>query len=97
MPQALKERLLYALFPHKAEGHDGFRAYYDHCTPRDLEDLARMNGLLVEERRLFWISSYFSIFAPAYVAWRMIQGILYLLLSANAAETYIYVLKKPSS
>jgi 2-polyprenyl-6-hydroxyphenyl methylase/3-demethylubiquinone-9 3-methyltransferase len=96
LPQTLKERLLYALFPHKAEGHDGFRAYYDRCTPHDLEALARMNGLVVEERRLFWISSYFSIFAPAYLAWRVIQGVLYLLLRANAAETYIYVLKKPS-
>lgn len=97
LPQALKERLLYALFPHKAEGHDGFRAYYDRCTPRDLEALAAENGLIVEERRLFWISSYFSIFAPAYLAWRLMQGFLYLLLRENAAETYIYVLKKPSS
>jgi SAM-dependent methyltransferase len=97
LPQHLKERVLFRLFPKKAEGHDGFRAYYDRCTPRDLEALAVANGLMVEERRLFWISSYFSIFAPAYVLWRAIQGVLYLVLGHNAAEAYIYVLRKPNN
>jgi 2-polyprenyl-6-hydroxyphenyl methylase/3-demethylubiquinone-9 3-methyltransferase len=95
LPQKLKQRLLFLLFPHKAEGHDGFLAYYNRCTPRDVEKLAAANGLLVEERRLFWISSYFAVFAPAYLAWRIIQGGIYLLLRENAAETYIYVLRKP--
>jgi 2-polyprenyl-6-hydroxyphenyl methylase/3-demethylubiquinone-9 3-methyltransferase len=97
LPQDFKQRMLYRLFPEKAEGHDGFRAYYDRCTPRDVEALALANGLVVEERRLFWTSSYFFVFAPAYLTWRAIQGLMYLLLGANAAETYIYVLTKPST
>lgn len=94
LPQGLKERLLYRLFPHKAEGHDGFVAYYDQCTPRDLERIATANDLTVEEKRLFWISSYFSVFAPAYILWRAVQIFLYIILRENAAETYIYVLRK---
>jgi SAM-dependent methyltransferase len=97
LPQSLKQKVLFALLPHKAEGHDGFPAYYDRCTPRDLEALAAANGLIVDERRLFWVSSYFFIFTPAYLMWRAIQGILYLLLRENAAETYIYVLRKPTA
>jgi 2-polyprenyl-6-hydroxyphenyl methylase/3-demethylubiquinone-9 3-methyltransferase len=97
LPQGFKQRMLYRLFPEKAAGHDGFLAYYDRCTPRDVETLAQANGLMVEERRLFWTSSYFSVFTPAYLTWRAIQGLLYLLLGANAAESYIYVLRKPGS
>ena len=32
--------------PDKAHGHDGFPAYYDRCTPREIEALARDNGLM---------------------------------------------------
>ncbi len=94
LPEGLKRRLLFALFPAKAQGHDGFKAYYDCCTPREIEALARANGLAVEERKLFWTSSYFTVFAPAFVLWRLWQGAAYLLLGKNAAETFVYVLRK---
>jgi SAM-dependent methyltransferase len=95
LPQEVKRRILYALLPGKSEGHDGFVAYYDRCTPSEFEALARENGLEIEERRLFWISSYFSVFAPAYIAWRVMQGLAYLALRDDAAETFAYVLRKP--
>jgi 2-polyprenyl-6-hydroxyphenyl methylase/3-demethylubiquinone-9 3-methyltransferase len=96
LPQLLKQKLLFAVFPHKAKGHDGFIAYYDQCTPRELEAHAAANGLIVRERRLFWTSSYFFSFAPAYFIWRIIQGVYYTIHQENAAETFIYVLEKPS-
>ncbi|MFL9839874.1 class I SAM-dependent methyltransferase [Sphingomonas sp. ST-64] len=94
LPQSVKERLLFTLFPSKAKGHDGFPAFYDKCTPRELEQLADANGLNIEHRRLFWMSSYFTVLAPAFIAWRLIQGANYLFLGDNAAEAYIYVLRK---
>ena len=97
LPEGVKRRALYALFPDKAEGHDGFKGYYDRCTPREIEQLAAANGLVVDERRLFWISSYFMVFTPAFAAWRAWQGIAYALLGKNAAETFIYVLRKPET
>jgi hypothetical protein len=48
----------------------------------------------VEERRLFWTSSYFFILTPAYLAWRIWQGLAYIVLGNNAAESFIYVLRK---
>lgn len=95
LPQNLKERLLFTLFPAKATGHDGFPAFYYHCTPKQIEALARSNGLVVERHALFWVSSYFTVFVPAYLAWRMFQGVSYLFSGRNAAETFIYVLRKP--
>jgi 2-polyprenyl-6-hydroxyphenyl methylase/3-demethylubiquinone-9 3-methyltransferase len=94
LPERLKRRILFAIFPSKARGHDGFRAWYDCCTPGAVERLARANGLEVEERQLFWISSYFKPFVPAFVAWRMFQGFAWLLFRDNAAETFYFVLRK---
>ncbi len=94
LPQKLKQRLLFTIFPKKAEGHDGFRAFYDKCTPSQIEALAVQNGLLVEERQLFWTSSYFFIFTPAFLLWRIYQGLMYLFVGDDAAETFIYVLRK---
>lgn len=96
LPESIKLRLLFSLFPHKAEGHDGFKAYYDRCTPKEIEALAASNGLVVEERHLFWTSSYFSVFTPVYVAWRVSQALAYLFVGNNAAETFVYILRKPS-
>ena len=95
LPQEMKKRILYAFLPGKSEGHDGFMAYYDRCKPSEFEALVKENGLEIEERRLFWISSYFSVLAPAYIAWRIMQGLAYLALRDDAAETFAYVLQKP--
>ncbi|MEW6255295.1 MAG: methyltransferase domain-containing protein [Pseudomonadota bacterium] len=95
LPEGVKRRILFLLFPQKGEGHDGFKAYYDRCTPSQIEALAHANGLLVEERRLFWTSSYFSVLVPAFVAWRLMQLLAYFVVKDDAAETFIYVLRKP--
>lgn len=95
LPERVKRRLLFSLFPEKAEGHDGFKAYYNQCTPSQITTLARQFGLEVEQRRLFWTSSYFRIFFPAFVLWRLIQFISRLALGDDAAETFIFVLRKP--
>nr|WP_246771159.1 methyltransferase domain-containing protein [Aestuariivirga sp. YIM B02566] len=94
LPEGLKRFLLFRLFPEKATGHDGFKAFYDHCTPGQIEAIARRNGLEIEERRLFWTSSYFFIFTPAYLLWRAWQGLSYMVLGKDAAESFVYVLRK---
>ncbi len=97
LPQKLKEKLLFALFPSKATGHDGFEAFYDHCTPKQIKALADAHGMDVEEKQLYWISSYFTIFFPAFILWRMYQGLLWLLIQEQACETFCIVLKKRAS
>lgn len=95
LPEGLKRCLLFSLYPHKAEGHDGFKAFYDRATPAQIAALAQQNGLEVEERRLFWISSYFMIFTPAFLLWRLYQGLAYLIVQDQAAETFQFTLRKP--
>lgn len=95
LPEGVKKKILFALFPAKALGHDGFPAFYNGCTPKEIEHSAKINGLVVEKRQLFWISSYFMAFVPAYLMWRAFQGLSFLVRGQNAAETFIYVLRKP--
>lgn len=96
LPESVKRRLLFALFPQKALGHDGFKAYYDRCTPAELERLACDNGLELVERRLYWVSSYFAILTPIFLIWRMWQGLFWLVAGPQAAETFVLVLRRPS-
>jgi SAM-dependent methyltransferase len=94
LPESVKRRLLFALFPQKALGHDGFKAHYIHCTPAALERLARENGQDVVERRLYWVSSYFAILTPVFLIWRLCQGLFRLVAGAQAAETFVLVLRR---
>jgi 2-polyprenyl-6-hydroxyphenyl methylase/3-demethylubiquinone-9 3-methyltransferase len=94
LPQELKKKILFKLFPHKAKGHDGFKAYYDQCTPDDFQKLAAQNGFEVVEIRAFYKSTYFEICFPIYVIWRLWQLLFKAIAGDNAAETFTMVLKK---
>jgi 2-polyprenyl-6-hydroxyphenyl methylase/3-demethylubiquinone-9 3-methyltransferase len=94
LPETVKRKLLSAVLSSTAQAHQGFKAYYDHCVPRDIEALACANGLKVEERRLYWMSDYFHAFLPAYVAWRAYQWTMRAVIREQAAETFAYVLRK---
>lgn len=94
LPQKLKQKILFALFPHKAEGHDGFKAYYNQCTPRNFKQLANENDMDVIELRTYFKSTYFEIFFPAYIIWRLWILGFHLICGDQAAETFTLVLKK---
>jgi 2-polyprenyl-6-hydroxyphenyl methylase/3-demethylubiquinone-9 3-methyltransferase len=94
LPEAWKRKFLFKLFPHKAEGHDGFPAFYDHCTPSEFRKLASRNGLNVEVMRPYYISSYFQIFFPVYALWRLWVIVFKTVAGEAAAETMVFVLKK---
>lgn len=80
----------------EVEEHQGFPALYDKCTPRQIEELFSENGLVVAEKHLFWMSSYFMIFVPAFLLWRLWQGVFVLVAGDNATETFAYVVTKES-
>ncbi len=94
LPDRVKHHLLSAALPAAALDHQGFRAFYDECTPSRLERLAAANDLIVAERHLFWVSTYFMNFVPAFLFWRIWQAGAYLLTRRDAAETFILVLRK---
>lgn len=94
LPERVKRAVLFRVFPEKAGGHDGFKAYYDRCIPSQVERLASKYKLRVEEKRIFWKSSYFSAFFPAYVFWRLYQAVAFLLIRDDASESFIYVFQR---
>lgn len=94
LPEGVKQRLLFAIYPDKGRGHDGFPAFYDKCLPSEVERIAAQNGLVLVQRRLFWRSSYFYSFVPAFLAWRIWLGVAALFFGKDAAETYAYVFRR---
>jgi SAM-dependent methyltransferase len=97
LPEAMKKKLLSAIFPHKGRGHDGFPAYYNRCTPREFSDLADQNGLEVEIVRTYFKSTYLSFLTPLYVVWRLWILMFHRLAGEQAAETFVMVCRKRTS
>lgn len=97
LPESWKRRILFTLFPHKAEGHDGFPAFYDQATPARYRALAKKHGLEVVKIHPYYVSSYFSICAPVYALWRLWIVAFRALCAEEAAETFSVILRKPPS
>lgn len=97
LPERVKRFMLYAAFPEKAAGHDGFPAFYDRATPSGIAALAAAHGLAPVERRIFWMSDYFAVFFPAYLVWRAWTHVARLLPGDEFCETFALVLEKRRS
>jgi SAM-dependent methyltransferase len=95
LPQKMKEGILYGIYPSTRKSQ-GFPSFYHRCTPRDFMELSRENGMEIEHVRYYFKSSYFEFFLPAYILWRLYQGIAVLLIGNHAAETFSMVLTKRS-
>lgn len=93
LPEGLKRRLLFSIFP-QSKNHANFRAYYDHCTPGQIKQACKSIGLEIVEERYYYQSPYFSFFFPLYVLWRIYLLLYYILDKKEAAETFGLVLRK---
>ena len=93
LPQGVKEKLLEFIYPGIGE-HQGFPVQYDNCTPKKLGALLEENGIEVVDIQVFWKSSYFTNFVPAFLLWRLWQGLAYLVIKEEAAETFIITGRK---
>jgi 2-polyprenyl-6-hydroxyphenyl methylase/3-demethylubiquinone-9 3-methyltransferase len=93
VPERLKRAILYFVYP-QSRGHQGFPSYYDHCTPAAFEKLARESGMVVEHEQLYFVSTYFFAFFPAYLIWRLAKQVVYVFSRRAAAETFAVVLRK---
>lgn len=94
LPERLKRTILFSLFPHKAQGHDGFPAFYNRCTPRHFRNMAERHGFAIETLQPYFMSSYFSFFAPLYLIWRAWIVLFHFFCSEQAAETFSMVCVK---
>jgi len=95
LPERAKRAILFSIFP-KSEEAQGFRAYYDRCTPREIKKVAAEYGLHAERVQLYYLSNYFAFFTPLYAVWRLWSVAFYLLNSEQAAETFSIALRKPA-
>ncbi len=94
LPEAAKRRILFAVFP-KARQGQGFKSYYNRCTPSDFREITEDLGLQVIDFRSYYISRYFSFFFPLYFTWRVWIVLFRWLCGEQAAETFCIALEKP--
>lgn len=92
LPEEIKRKVLYALFP-VAEKRQGFPSYYHQCTPASFRRLAEANGFEIVEERFYYQSDYFSFFLPFYMLWRMWTLVGSFMLKEHAAETFCMALR----
>lgn len=95
LPESLKRRILFSIFP-QTRRDQGFTSYYDHCTPADFHQMARDNGLAVADCRLYYCSMYFSFFTPLHILWRIWIVLFKALDKSAAAETFAMALTRPA-
>ena len=93
LPQKIKERILFAIYPQTCR-NQGFVSYYDRCTPKAFRALATRNGLVVEAEEYYFVSSYFRFFFPAYLLWRAWLLGFHAVAGNQAAETFSMALRK---
>ena len=93
LPQELKQRILFTVFPHTRRDQ-GFPAFYDRCTPAGFDRMSRRHGLATELRRIYFQSDYFRFFFPLHAAWRLWTLCFRRIAGAQAAETFTLVLRK---
>jgi SAM-dependent methyltransferase len=96
LPESLKNRILFRIFP-ETRRSQGFVAYYDRCTPRDIAALARAEGLVLLEKRTYYLSRYFAFLFPLYVLWGVWTVIFRAIAAEQAAETFSMAFEKPET
>jgi SAM-dependent methyltransferase len=93
LPESWKRRLLSGIFV-EAPQIQGFRSYYDRCTPEEIQHLCERHGLEVVDAKYYFYSPYFSFFVPLYVLWRGWIVCTRRLWGNHAAETFAYALRR---
>ena len=73
----------------------GFKAYYSYGTPRQIEAIAKEAGLVIIEKRLYYMSNYFAYFTPLHIFWRLFQKVMRAIGTEQFCEGFGYVLEKP--
>jgi SAM-dependent methyltransferase len=96
LPENIKRKILFSIYPSKSLAQ-GFPSFYHKCTPNDFVEMATKNGLVAEESRYYFISSYFSFLFPIYLLWRIWILFFKAFFSHQAAETFSLVLVKGNS
>ncbi len=93
LPEELKRRILFTIFPEMSRDH-GFPAFYDRCTPEAFARMTEKHGLATDDRRVYFQSDYFRFFFPLHAVWRLWTVAFRWVAGVQAAETFTLVLRK---
>lgn len=93
LPEKMKQSILFTIFPQSRHAQ-GFKSYYNKCTPADFRRIAALHGLVESDFRSYFMSSYFSFFFPLYAIWRIWTVLFKALAGDQAAETFSMALTK---
>ena len=93
LPQKLKEKILYGIFP-STQAAQGFPSFYNKCTPNAFRTLMKDNGFRDVEVRYYFISTYFTFFFPLHFVWRIWILVFRCLRGGQASETFSMALLK---
>lgn len=94
LPESVKRFLLFNIFPYEQVGHQGHKAHYDRCNPRQFADLARRHGFQIERREHYFMSFYFGFLVPLHILWRLWIVSFRAMRGDQAAETFVMVLRR---
>ncbi|MEM6997945.1 MAG: methyltransferase domain-containing protein [Patescibacteria group bacterium] len=92
LPETFKKKLLSALYPDSGE-RLGFKANYDRCTPRQVEEMCQQLEFSGLEIIPSYNSFYFTFFTPLHMVWRLLQVPLKLFFGRNMCETFVVIAK----
>ncbi len=93
LPEQLKRKLLFAIFP-ESRKRQGFPAFYDNCTLLEIKKIAKAHNLKTVQEKAFWLSNYFSFFLPFHIMWRIWSVLDKAIFRDQAAETFCLALQK---
>lgn len=96
LPESFKRRALFSLFPQTRIGQ-GFPAFYNCCTPREIGGVAQSSGFDVEQLDTYFYSGYLEFFAPFFILWRLFQLACRAIARDEACESFSVVLRKRSA
>jgi 2-polyprenyl-6-hydroxyphenyl methylase/3-demethylubiquinone-9 3-methyltransferase len=97
LPESVKRFLLYNLFPYEQVSHQGHKAYYDRCVPRQFAALVQSAGFQIERQEYYFMSFYFGFLVPLHVLWRFWVLLFRAIRGDQAAETFVMVLRPMSA
>lgn len=94
LPRRLSSILLSILVP-GSKGILGFPAYYDLCTPAQMENLLCRHGFEIIETRVgYYQSAYFSFFLPFYLLSLAYEAIISIFNVRQLAANVLIVARK---
>jgi SAM-dependent methyltransferase len=95
LPTSLARSILYGLYPDSQEVA-GYKAFYDKCSPSDMQLLLERAGLIVTTiKRSYYQAHYFSFFAPAYALVAVYDWLMWRTTARNLCACFVIEAVKP--